>query len=231
AAERFRREARTAAAFSHPNLVTVFDFGVDSKSCAFLIMELLVGTTLRQEIQAQRKLPLARVIEIMRGVCAAGEAAHQRGLVHRDLKAENIFLVKTASSDLPKVLDFGLAKFLPENGAASFLTTDTGEGSLLGTPQYMSPEQLRGKPADKSWDLWALAVVAYEMIRGVHPFARRTIAECHTAILSATFERVGESSLDEFFVMALALDQAKRPRTASSFFSQLSGITAAAAAS
>jgi eukaryotic-like serine/threonine-protein kinase len=112
AAERFRREARTAANFAHPNVVTVFDFGVASGTRAFLVMEILEGVTLRERLQAQSRLPTTQLLPISRDVCAALSVAHRRHLVHRDLKPENIVLVSTESDEVAKVLDFGVAKFL-----------------------------------------------------------------------------------------------------------------------
>src|SRR5205823_5900177 len=128
------------ASISHPNLATVHDFGVD-EARAFLIMELLQGVSLRQELQQQKRLTPQRMLDILRPVCAAVEAAHQRQLIHRDLKAENIFLARVAGGEIPKVLDFGLAKFLSSStDIATMATVDTGAGVLVGTPQYMSPE-------------------------------------------------------------------------------------------
>jgi eukaryotic-like serine/threonine-protein kinase len=105
----------------------------------------------------------------MRGVCAAVEAAHRRQLVHRDLKPENVFLVRGDLGETPKVLDFGIAKVLSDR--ASTLQLETGIGAIVGTPRYMAPEQLRGGSPEPSWDIWALALVAYEMLTGAHPFA------------------------------------------------------------
>jgi serine/threonine-protein kinase len=154
--------------FTHPNVVTVHDFGVVSASRAFLVMELLEGTRLRDEID-RGPMGAARVLSIMRGVCAAVDAAHRRQLVHRDLKPENIFLVCGDLGETPKVLDFGIAKVLSAESPSSDL--DTRLGAMVGTPRYMAPEQLRGGAPQPSWDVWALALVAYEMLTGGHPFA------------------------------------------------------------
>jgi serine/threonine-protein kinase len=167
-AGRFEREARVSAMFTHPNVVTVHDFGVVSGSRAFLVMELLEGTRLRDEID-RGPMSAARVLSIMRGVCSAVEAAHRRQLVHRDLKPENVFLVRGDLGETPKVLDFGIAKVLSAESPSVDL--DTGLGAMVGTPRYMAPEQLRGGPPEPSWDVWALALVAYEMLTGAHPFA------------------------------------------------------------
>jgi len=224
AAERFRREARTAASFTHPNVVTVYDFGVAENQRAFLVMELLEGCTLREELREAKRLSPAHALEIMRGVCSAVDAAHSRQLIHRDLKPENIFLARGQTGEVPKVLDFGIAKFLP---GPQQLTADTGTGVLMGTLLYMAPEQLRGGTPQSAWDLWALAVVAYEMLVGAHPFARPTSAEVQGALLTGTFTAPtahwpgASPHWQEFFGKALALDLARRPSSASAFLTQL----------
>ncbi len=227
AAERFRREAKAAAAFSHPNLVTVYDFGIESGSRAFLVMELLVGATLRQELQSKRRLIAADVLTILHGICAAIETAHGRGLVHRDLKPENIFLVRSGPTEISKVLDFGLAKFVTTTAGATLATTETIPGTLLGTPAYMPPEQLRGEPVNKSWDIWALAVIAYEILTGAHPFRAATVAESHKLILAGRLVPFRQhfpesaSAVDSFFAAALSPDSKERPPSATTLLAQL----------
>jgi serine/threonine-protein kinase len=223
AAERFRREARAAASFAHPNVVTVYDFGAAADTRAFLVMELLEGATLREELHHQKRSTPSRVVEILRGVCAAVDAAHRRQLVHRDLKPENIFLSRGETGEIPKVLDFGIAKFLP---AAAQATADTRSAVLVGTMPYMAPEQLRGLPVDPAWDLWALAVVTYEMLTGAHPFAGGTGAD-YSAVLTGRFTPLAAhlpetpTRRQEFFERAFALQPERRPASASAFFSEL----------
>jgi serine/threonine-protein kinase len=226
AAERFRREARTAAAFSHPNVVTVHDFGVAAASRAFLVMELLEGVDLRGELKQERRLATDRVLALLRGVCAALEAAHQRGLVHRDIKPENIFLARSAGIEVPKVLDFGLAKFVSESLPAQTMTA-TGAGQLIGTLRYMPPEQLRGELSTPAWDLWALGVVTYEMLVGEYPFEGASMAEWHAAVMAGRFAPLARriptaaAEWEEFFREALAADAGQRPGAASKFLSRL----------
>jgi serine/threonine-protein kinase len=226
AAERFRREARIAAGFSHPNVVTVHDFGLAAASRAFLVMELLEGLDLRAELKQKGRLAPHRVVEVLRGVCAALEAAHQRGLTHRDIKPANIFLTRSAGAEVPKVLDFGLAKFASASAPAQSITA-TGTGNLVGTLLYMSPEQLRGEPAAAAWDLWALGVVAYEMITGEYPFEGATIPEWQTAVMAGRVTPLARrlpSALPEwedFFGRSLAADMGQRPASASEFLSEL----------
>ena len=172
---RFRREARAVAGFTHPNVVRVYDFGLDRGSRAFLVMELLEGETLRQRLEKGVPLDGAQVLHILRGVCAAVSAAHRHGLVHRDLKPENIFLERQDAGVLPKVLDFGLAKAFGAEVSLRRSSGSTGDGLLVGTLEYMAPEQAAGDVVTPAWDIWALGVIAHEMLTGRHPF-RRAIA-------------------------------------------------------
>ena len=169
---RFRREARAAAGFAHPNVVRVYDFGVDRDARAFLVMELLEGETLRQRLAPHVPLQRSEVLHILRGVCAAVGAAHQQGLVHRDLKPENIFFQRQETGVLPKVLDFGLAKAFGANWPLD-RAKGTDTGLLVGTLEYMAPEQAAGDVVSPAWDIWALGVITHEMLTGHHPFRRR----------------------------------------------------------
>jgi tRNA A-37 threonylcarbamoyl transferase component Bud32 len=228
AAERFRREAKAAAAITHPNLVTLYDFAVDSGNRAFLVMELLSGMTLRQDLRQQGRVTAAAALEIVRGLCAALTVAHQRGLIHRDLKPENIFLTQDGSRRVPKILDFGLAKFVDATDVSVQATAlETGAGVLVGTPRYMSPEQLTGKPVARSWDLWALAVILYEMIGGACPFGNpEMVAALHMAILSGhcapiqTHVREAPARWQEFFTHNLTVEAGRRPASAVDFLSE-----------
>jgi tRNA A-37 threonylcarbamoyl transferase component Bud32 len=227
AAERFRTEARAAASFAHPNVVTIHDFGVAAGTRAFLVMELLHGATLREELRRAKRLTPTHTVAILRGVCAAVDAAHRRQLVHRDLKPENIFLARrdAGPEETPKVLDFGIAKFLPS--ATQQPTADTGTGALVGTWQYMSPEQIRGGAAAPAWDLWALAVVAYEMLTGAHPFVGSAAAQVHSAVLAGRFTPVAAHLSDsppgwqEFFERTFAPEPQRRPGSAPVLLSEL----------
>jgi tRNA A-37 threonylcarbamoyl transferase component Bud32 len=227
AAERFRREAKAAAAFSHPNLVTVHDFGVDSDTHVFLVMELLEGFTLRQRFEQQKKFAPQQILQILAGVCAGLEAAHENGLIHRDLKPENIFLAQSGAGEVTKILDFGLAKFLASPASSSAATIDTVQGILMGTPQYMSPDQLNGGVASAAWDIWALAVITYEMLTGAHPFPATSVGQMHHAIVSGRFTAVSAHLPDapaewqQFFERALSPKTAARPQSAKEFISSL----------
>jgi serine/threonine-protein kinase len=195
APDRFRREALIAASFTHPNVVTVHDFGID-RGRGYLVMELLSGATLREALR-QGRWSASRTLQVMRGVCLAVDEAHRRQLIHRDLKPENIFLVR---DDVPKVLDFGIAKSVVVGSAATFLTATN---VVAGTLDYMSPEQRRGGGADPSWDVWALAVIAYEMLHGEPPAA--------DALRPATRPSGPSSSMHATFARAFAVEPRERP--------------------
>jgi len=231
AALRFQREARAAAGFSHPNVVTVYDYGVEGGTRAFLVMELLEGATLREELKSCKRLSAARTVEIFRGVCSAVEAAHHHQLIHRDLKPENIFLVRSSDteSETVKILDFGIAKFLPggERGTGMPTTGETDTGILVGTPGYISPEQLIGEKPALSWDLWALAVTAYETLTGALPFPTSTWDQWRQAVLAGRYTPLREHLADppapwqEFFARSLAADREMRPQSAAEFLRHL----------
>ncbi|MGE5814230.1 MAG: protein kinase domain-containing protein [Acidobacteriota bacterium] len=225
---RFRREARLAAALNHPNIITVFDFGVSGQT-AFLVMELLHGRTLRQELHQRGVLPLAEALGIVRTIGLAVEAAHARGLIHRDLKPENVFLGNSGTQTI-KVLDFGLAKSL--GGEDGFVTGPV----VMGTPHYMAPEQLRGEQPQPSWDIWALAVIAFELLSGSPPFlgpaalpiaAGRAENDKAAFVLSSSPTLSGELAvLNPFFARALAIDVADRHDSAAALVNAFESVAA-----
>jgi serine/threonine protein kinase len=226
ATQRFGREARAVAGFAHPNVVTVYDYGVETGSRVFLVMELLQGTTLREELRRSGRLSPARTLDVLRGVCSAVGAAHERGFIHRDLKPENVFLV--AGNGPVKVLDFGVVKPLVEVQAASpGDPSQTEVGVLVGTIGYMSPEQLLGDAPDVSWDVWALTVVAYESLTAAVPFPIESREAWRQLVLSGRFRPLSKHLADPpaawqaFFDAAFAADGARRPRTTAEFLRQV----------
>ncbi|MGA3211629.1 MAG: protein kinase [Terriglobales bacterium] len=227
AAERFRREAKAAASFTHPNVVTVHDFGVDEETRVFLVMELLEGSTLRQRLEQQKKFVSQQVLQVSSGVCAGLAAAHERGLIHRDLKPENIFLIQSGAGDVAKILDFGLAKFLVSSADPAAATVDTVSGVMVGTPRYMSPDQLNGDAPSAAWDIWALAVIAYEMLTGTYPFPAVSVGQMHYAMVNGQFTPLSTylpgvpAEWQQFFVRALSPKTADRPQSAKEFVSTL----------
>ena len=168
AVERFSREAAAAAQVKSPHVVQMLDHGVTPDGVAFIVMELLEGQDLRKHIAARGRLSLHETADIIGQVCKALARAHERGIVHRDIKPDNIFLCSGSEGDVfVKLLDFGIAKSDSRLGGSS----GTKTGAMIGTPYYMSPEQIVGsKGLDWRTDLWSLGIVGYECVVGVKPF-------------------------------------------------------------
>lgn len=166
AIKRFRLEAKAAGRIHHPNAVQVTDFGVTSERIVYLVMELVKGESLRGMMRSEGKLDYLRTVNIVRQVCGAVDAAHRSGVIHRDLKPDNILIEIVHSTERVKVLDFGIAK-LREAKTDAFLTQ---AGTIIGTPQYMSPEQCQGKPLDPRSDIYSIGILLYEMLTGEVPF-------------------------------------------------------------
>jgi len=223
AAARFRREARAAGGFSHPNIVTVYDFGVAAGTRAFLVMELLVGSSLRDSLISSPRFPLPGSAMILRGVCDAVDTAHSRQLLHRDLKPENIFLVGADGEPIPKVLDFGLVKSISPDAETETMAV-TQSGAAVGTLRYMAPELLAGEAPKPTADLWALAVICFEMLTGEYPFDTSDTAHWREALLSGSFKPLGNyihdapESLDRFFASAFSCQPDRRPQSAREFY-------------
>lgn len=184
AASRLRREARAASALNHPNICAIYDVG-EHERASYLVLELLEGETLLDRLCRGPILP-AEFFDVALGVASALEAAGEKGIVHRDLKPANVFLTKAGGA---KVLDFGLARLggapalAPTLTQTSWVGEHTRPGTVMGTLQYMSPEQVRGEPTDARSDLFSFGVVLYEMAAGRHPFAASTPALVADAII------------------------------------------------
>src|SRR5437588_1159936 len=170
--ERFRREARAAAQLAHPNAVTIYDF-VEEFGQYFLVMEYIHGPTLKQLIGQRRHLHAHETLEIAAQVCAVLQVAHARGFIHRDIKPQNIMLAGSAGGAtgagnlLVKLTDFGIVRVAEDAGL-------TNSGIVLGTADYLSPEQARGEKLTASSDLYSLGVVMFEMLAGRPPFVGPT---------------------------------------------------------
>jgi serine/threonine protein kinase len=177
AIERFRREARSAAFISHPNVVSIHDFSdaQSSETPAYIVMELVRGTSLRNLLEREGRLPPARAVRLMQDICAGVGVAHRQGVVHRDLKPDNIIIAAASHEgerETAKVVDFGIAK-LRDMAAESGLTQP---GAVMGTIYYMSPEQCRGEELDARADVYSLGAMLYEMLTGHPPFRANNVA-------------------------------------------------------
>jgi serine/threonine protein kinase len=165
ALERFQQESKAASSLTHPNIVTVYDFGMSAEGQAFFVMDCLEGPTLEDLLEKDGTVPLDRAVPIFRQICDGLETAHQKGIIHRDLKPPNIALIpQEDGTDLVKILDFGVAKFMPKADQKALRLTQTGE--IFGSPLYMSPEQCLGKEIDGRSDIYALGCLMYEVLTG-----------------------------------------------------------------
>ncbi|MBX7222010.1 MAG: serine/threonine protein kinase [Blastocatellia bacterium] len=167
--ERFRLEGVSTCRIEHPNAVSVLDFGITANGFAYLVMELLDGHLLTDELQENFRLPLARAAEIIIPVCDVLAEAHAAGIVHRDIKPDNIFLHKTRRGEMVKVLDFGIAKLSGDAAHVSGKTL-TASGVVMGTPEYMAPERVRNKSYDGRSDVYSLGIMFHQMLCGRAPF-------------------------------------------------------------
>ena len=221
--ERFEREAQAVAALNHPHIVTIYSVE-QADGQFFLTMELVEGRSLA-EVMPRGGLPLDRLLKIAIPVADAMAAAHHKGITHRDLKPANIMLGEGEQDGRVKVLDFGLAKLADAPLAAVGLTAlptapITGEGRVLGTVAYMSPEQAEGKPIDARSDLFSLGVILYEMATGVRPFTGDTSMSIISSILKDTPKPITDLNpglprdLGRIIRRALAKDVERRYQTA-----------------
>jgi len=169
ALERFQLEGISACRVNHPNAVTVIDFGISENGMAYLVMELLEGYTLASEMAQRTIFSPVRLAEILIPVCNVLSKAHQLGIIHRDIKPDNIFLHNSENVEIIKVVDFGIAKIISQvEGFSQESLTQTGH--LIGTPNYMAPERLQGLAYNGQSDVYSLGVIAYQMLCGTLPF-------------------------------------------------------------
>jgi CheY-like chemotaxis protein len=213
---RFRREGASACRVQHPNAVSVLDFGVTRSGVAFLVMELLQGRSVDKELDERTRLAPRRCVEIVEPVCRALGAAHAAGVVHRDIKPSNVFLHQTPQGEMPKILDFGIAKMARESAVGRSLTVD---GSLLGTPAYMAPERFRRGPYGPKSDVYSVGAMLYEMLTGRLPFIPATADPLVLVAMQAQEDppplrsRCPEATpaLEKVVLSALHRDAAARP--------------------
>jgi eukaryotic-like serine/threonine-protein kinase len=223
---RFAREARTVAALSHPNILAIHDVGED-KGVAFAVAEVLKGETLRSRVK-RGPMPPAEATDVVLQAAEGLRAAHGKGIIHRDIKPENLFLT---DQGLLKLLDFGIAKVVPaEPGPVSDTSTALTEaGLVLGTPAYMSPEQLRGRPIDQRSDLFSLGAVFHELLSGSKAFARTTPLQTVAAVLvedPAPLDDAGvPPSLQAIVRRCVAKQPEQRFQSAAELAAALRGLT------
>ena len=218
--QRFFFEAKSAAKIKHPNIVEVFDFGYHRDGSAYLIMELLEGASLALEIHRWGQFPVSRAVEIAKQLCHALSAAHKNDIIHRDLKPDNIFLIKDVvipGGERVKVLDFGIAKLLSDSPME---VVQTEVDALVGTPEYMAPEQCRGAGhVDHRVDIYAMGCILFEMLCGRPPFVREGKGEVMGAHMyekppsPREFNPRIPSALGNLISAALKKDREKRPQT------------------
>jgi tRNA A-37 threonylcarbamoyl transferase component Bud32 len=226
ARRRFRREAQLVARLQHPSIVSVFDYGTVPDGGAFLVMELVKGEDLRTVLKREGRLPIDRTVRLMRAICGAIETAHREGILHRDLKPENILL--PGGDAEVKVLDFGVAKLLDADEPGDAALTVTMAGTIVGTPAYMAPEQLRGKGLGVHTDVFSLGVLAYEMMTGALPFGAGSIADIalRQAMGPPQFPSDPDVPPDmrSAILDALQPEPAARPQSATAFAERLAAL-------
>lgn len=229
--ERFRQEAISASRIKHPNVLEIFDYGELTDGSSFIAMELLEGRDLGQALEKDGPLPPAAALEVLLQICRALEAAHARGVVHRDLKPDNVFLQKQEGADpIVKIVDFGIASLRSSEEAAQQEQAGskrrlTKTGMIFGTPEYMAPEQAQGKRADERSDVYAAGVILFETLTGAVPFTGETFLEVlnrHVLFPIPRLTEVNENvqvspELEDVVRRAMAKDPAARYATMREF--------------
>jgi serine/threonine-protein kinase len=220
---RLRREAAMGQRLDHPNVCPILELVETPDGVVAIVMSFLEGELLCDRAARLVTMPLAQVVPVVRDIAAGLQAAHEIGIIHRDLKPENVMLCPTAEGgERAVVMDFGLAK---QHQAGSELEKLTGTGIVLGTPEFMSPEQLRGKPLDGRSDIYALALVAFELLTSQLPFRGRTKNDMMLARLKydpiplreVRPDVANAAALEHVLMRALSRDRGDRQRTALEF--------------
>ncbi len=217
---RLRREATLGRRLDHPNVCRILDLGETAEGLVYIVMPFLQGELLCDRAGRLTTLPVVQVVPIVRDIAAGLQAAHDLGIIHRDLKPENVMLTPTADGgERAVVMDFGLAK---QHQAGPEVEKLTATGVVLGTPEFMSPEQLRGRPLDGRTDVYALALLAFELLTTQLPFRGRSKQDLMIARLKHDPVRLREmrpdlvfgAAVERVLVKGMARDRADRFRTA-----------------
>jgi len=231
AVARFNREASNASRINHPNVCAIYDFGETSDGLIYLAMEFIEGEPLTDLLEREGAIPVARAVDIFRQTADALQVAHDLGIVHRDLKPDNIMLSrKKTGGDLVKVVDFGIAKAVGGDDAGQKVTKT---GLVIGTPEFMSPEQLSGDSLDGRSDLYSLALVLYRMLSGKLPFEATTVQETMIKRLTDEPIKLADARPDLSFPAglqavldtALARTPAERYQNVSKFAADVASVT------
>ncbi len=224
---RFEREARSASRLSHPNCITVTDFGRTEDGTLFLVMELLDGESLNDLLCREETISASRAIEITKQILEGLSHAHEAGIVHRDLKPSNVMLVSQNDlSDFAKVFDFGIAKIAEDSGADHKLTQ---QGMIVGTPAYLSPEQALGDEADNRSDLYAVGVMLFEMLMGDVPYKGTIAMDVVKAHINAEIPELNPrrpfpAGLRKIITQAMAKNPSERFQSAGEFLIALNSV-------
>jgi serine/threonine protein kinase len=211
---RFEQEARTAGLIQHPHAINVFDFGQAPHGSPYIVMDFIAGEPLNALIRREGPLPLSRVAELLGQICSALHAAHEQGVIHRDVKPGNILISQTDKRDWVTVVDFGVAKIQEDLGKRSELTT---ENVIVGTPRYMSPEQAAGGDVAASSDIYSLGLVLYEMLTGEAPFQDESVTRLMIRQATEAPPPIRDKrpdvprEVEQVVIWALEKDPARRP--------------------
>jgi serine/threonine-protein kinase len=224
---RLRREARLGERLKHPCACSIMALGETSDGLMYVVMPYLDGEVLCDRTARLRYIPLAEAVPFVQDIAAGLHAAHDVGIIHRDLKPENVMVcAKAAGGERAVVMDFGLAK---QHRPGPDVEKLTATGVVLGTPEFMSPEQLRGKPLDSRTDIYSMAILTFEMLTGVLPFVGRTKQDTMLARLQGEPQKLRHvrpelgfpDAVEEVLAMGMARDRNKRYRTAPEFATAL----------
>ncbi|MEO8702568.1 MAG: serine/threonine-protein kinase [Kofleriaceae bacterium] len=230
---RFNAEAEAVAKLSHPNTVNIYDFGQDTDGTFFIAMEYVEGGSLREAIHAEAPFATKRALSIASQVAASLTDAHSHSIIHRDLKPDNVMLQSRGrAKDVARVLDFGIAKLRDEGRATQAAMTQAGD--MLGTPQYMAPEQIRAEQIDGRTDVYALGCMLYEMVTARLPFEGPTIMALLSKHLMETPQSPSQRrpdlgippQIDQLIMSAIAKDPNARPATMETFGEQINALLA-----